>query len=250
MTAFDQPPQFKARMGGFCWLMCFITGAFGMIAGTSLIVASDAEATAVNLLAYEVLSRSSTAALLLSGAFYIGATLFVYEVLKPVSTHLSLLAAFFSLVGCAIGALSCVFSIAPFILLKSAPLATAFTTQQLQTLTLVSLDLWVQANSLSFPFFGLHCFGAGYLIFRSTFMPRLVGALLMCAGVGWLTFLFPPLASSLAPLNMIPGMVGELSLALWLLFKGVNLGRWNELSAARTAASALCATPQATPSLT
>ena len=221
----------KARLGGACWFMCFLTGAFGMAVGMSLVVAHDPAITASNLLANELLFQSSTAALLISGAFYLGATLFVYEVLKPVNRSISLLAAFFSLLGCAIGALSCIFAIAPFILLKGGAMATVFTAEQLQALTLLSLDVRIQANNVSFPFFGLHCFGVGYLIFRSTFMPRFVGALMMLAGLGWLTFLFPPLANSLAPYNMIPGMVGELSLSLWLLVKGVNVQRWMELAA-------------------
>lgn len=218
----EASPVAKARLGGACWFMCFLTGAFGMSVGTSLVVAGDPAATAAKLLANELLFQSSTAALLLSGAFYIGATLFVYEVLKPVNRSLSLLAAFFSLVGCAIGALSCIFAIAPFILLKGGAVAAVFTAEQLQALTLVSLDVRLQANSMSFPFFGVHCFGVGYLIFRSTFMPRFVGVLMMAAGVGWLTFLFPPLANSLAPYNMVPGMIGELSLSLWLLIKGLK----------------------------
>jgi hypothetical protein len=86
----------------------------------------------------------------------------------------------------------------------------------------------VEANNIGLVFFGLHCFGVGYLIFRSTFMPRIIGVLMMIAGFGWLTFLSPPLAQSLAPFNMLPGAIGELSLTTWLLVKGVNVQRWNE----------------------
>jgi hypothetical protein len=228
MTNSDMSPLYKARLGGFCWLMCFLTSGWAMSVGTSLIVPRDPAATAANLLANEALFQWSTAALLISGAFYIGATLFIYEVLKPVNRTLSLLAALFSLVGCAIGALACLFDAVPFLLLKRAHFGTFFSTDQLQALTLMFLNLRVQANNIGLVFFGLHCFGVGYLIFRSTFLPRAIGGLMMFAGVGWLTFLFPPLANSLAPFNMIPGGIGELSLTLWLLIKGVNLDRWNE----------------------
>jgi len=215
-------------MGGFCWLMTFITSAFAMSIGTRLIVARDPAATAVNLLANEALFQSSTAALLISGAFYIGATLFVYEVLKPVNRSLSLLAAFFGLVGCAIGAVACLFDVVPFIVLKGGHFASVFTAEQLQALTLMFLNVRVQANNIGLVFFGLHCLGVGYLILRSTFLPRIIGALMVVAGLGWLTFLSPPLANSLAPFNMMPGAIGELSLTLWLLVKGVNVQRWNE----------------------
>jgi hypothetical protein len=224
----EMSPLFKARMGGACWLMCFITSIFPLVVSGRLVIPGDAATTATNLLANEGLFLSGTALLLISTAFYVGATLFVYEVLKPVNRSLSLLAAFFSLVGCAVGALSCLFDFAPFVLLKGAPYLSVFTLEQLQALAYMFLVVRAQANSIGLVFFGLHCLGVGYLIFRSTFLPRIIGVLMMLAGVGWLTFLSPPLASSLAPFNMIPGGVGELSLTVWLLVKGVNVQRWTE----------------------
>jgi hypothetical protein len=221
-------PLFAARMGGFCWLMCFLTSIFPLVLVGRFIVNGDPAATATNLLANEALFRSGTAALLISTAFYIGATLFIYEVLKPVNRSLSLLAAFFSLVGCAVGALSCLFDFVPFILLKGAPYLSVYTTEQLQALSYMFLVVRARANDIGLVFFGLHCLGVGYLILKSTFLPRIIGALMVLAGCGWLTFLLPPLAQSLAPFNMLPGAVGELSLTLWLLIKGVNVQRWNE----------------------
>jgi hypothetical protein len=224
----DTSPLFKARMGGACWLMCFLTSIYALIVNSRLVVPREAAVTATNLLAHEALFRSGTAALLISTAFYVAATLFVYEVLKPVNRSLSLLAAFFSLVGCAVGALSCLFDFAPFVLLKGAPSLNVFTAEQLQALAYMFLVVRARANDIGLLFFGLHCLGVGYLIFRSTFMPRIIGTLIMIAGLGWLTFLSPPLAQSLAPFNMMPGAIGELSLTFWLLVKGVNVQRWKE----------------------
>ena len=222
-------PLFKARMGGFCWFMCFLTSIYPVVINGRLIVANDPAATAAYLLANETLFRLGTASLLISTAFYIGATLFVYEVLRPVNRSLSLLAAFFSLVACAVGAVSCVFDLVPFILLKGTPsLTAAFTVDQLQALVLMFLKVRVQANDIALALFGLHCFGVGYLIVRSIFLPRIIGVLMLVAGVSWLTFLLPPVAQSLAPFNMLPGALGEVSLALWLILKGVNVQRWNE----------------------
>ena len=221
-------PLFKARMGGFCWLMCFLTSIYPLMISGRLIVAGDPATTAANLLANEALFRSGTAALLISTAFYVAATLFVYEVLKPVNRSLSLLAAFFSLVGCAVGALSCLFDFVPFILLKGAPYLSGFTVEQLQGLSYMFLVVRARANDIGLVFFGLHCLGIGYLILRSTFLPQIIGALMVVAGLGWLTFLSPPLAQSLAPFNMLPGAVGELSLTLWLLIKGVDVQQWRE----------------------
>jgi hypothetical protein len=218
-------------MGGACWLMCFLTSIFPLVVSGKLVVPGDAATTANNLLANEGLFLSGTALLLISTAFYVGATLFVYEVLRPVNRSLSLLAAFFSLVGCAVGAVSCLFDFAPFVLLKGASYLSVFTLVQLQALALMFLKVRAEANNIGLVFFGLHCLGVGYLIFRSTFMPRIIGVLMMLAGVGWLTFLSPPLANSLAPFNMMPGGIGELSLTLWLLVKGVNVPGWYERAA-------------------
>lgn len=220
-------PLFKARMGGFCWFMCFLTGIYPVIISGRLIVAGDPAATAANLLAHEGVYRFGTAGLLMSTAFYVAATLFVYEVLKPVNRSLSLLAAFFSLVGCALGALSCLFDLVPLVLLKNAPYLSVFTADQLQALALMFLKVRFEANNIGLVFFGLHCLGVGYLIVRSTFLPKIIGGLMLMAGLGWISFLTPAV-QGLVPFSMMPGAIGEVSLALWLLIKGVNVQRWHE----------------------
>ena len=77
-------------------------------------------------------------------------------------------------------------------------------------------------------FFGFYCLLIGYLIFRSTFLPRILGVLMAFAGLGWLTFLSPMLANHLSPYIFAPGILGEGALTLWLLAMGVNAERWNE----------------------
>jgi Domain of unknown function (DUF4386) len=66
----------------------------------------------------------------------------------------------------------------------------------------------------------------GYLFFKSTFLPRILGVLMAFAGLGWLTFLSLPLANHLSPCIFAPGILGEGSLTLWLLVIGMNLQRW------------------------
>lgn len=234
-TTLAVAPSVKARLGGASWLMTFLTSSVAMALATKLIVAGDAAATASNIMTHQIAFRSSTALLLISTCFYVGATLFVYEVMQPVNKSLSLLAAFFSLTGCAIGALACVFDLVPFILLGGVSYLGSFSTTQLQGLTLALLKLRGEANNIGLVFFGLHCFGVGYLIFRSTYLPRVIGLLMMFAGLGWLTFLWPPLTRLLAPYNLMPGGIGELSLTLWLLVKGVNDERWWKQAASEEA---------------
>jgi hypothetical protein len=148
------------------------------------------------MVAFSARGSSATTANLAATACYAVATLLVYGLLKPVNRNLSMLAAFFSLVGCALSVLVA-FHLGPF-----------------------------PVNPLVF--FGLHCLLVGYLIFRSTFLPQILGVLLALGGLGWLTFASPELAKQLTPFNMIPGFLAELALSLWLLAVGVNVPRWEE----------------------
>ncbi len=134
--------------------------------------------------------------------------------------------------GCAVGALSCLFEFAPFVVLRGAHYLSVFTVEQLQALAYMFLRLGGQAGNIGLVFFALHCLLVGYLILRSTFLPRIVGVLMAFAGMGWLTLLWPPLANYLSPYNMIPGLLGEGSLTLWLLVMGVNVQRWKEQASA------------------
>jgi uncharacterized protein DUF4386 len=140
---------------------------------------------------FALASRSGVgaAAGLVAGVLYIAVTLLFYGLFKPVNKSASMLAAIISLTGIAVGPL-----------LKINPL----------------------------PFFGLYCGLISYLILRSTFLPRALGALMAVASVGWLTFLSPALAKDLYPYNFAPGIIGEGALTLWLLAIGVNVPRWEE----------------------
>jgi Domain of unknown function (DUF4386) len=140
--------------------------------------------------------RLNLVAGLIAGACYVAVTLLFYDIFKPVNRRLSLLAAIISLVGCVIGPLS-TFHLFPF-----------------------------HINSLVF--FGFYCLLIGYLIFRSTFLPRFLGWLMAFAGLGWLTFLSPTLGNDLSPYIFAPGIIGEGALTLWLVAMGVNAANWNE----------------------
>jgi hypothetical protein len=137
---------------------------------------------------------------LIGDVFYIVVTLLLYYIFKPVNRSLSFIAAFFSLAGCVIGVLN-LFHLAHF---DISPLV----------------------------FFGFYCLLIGYLILRSAFLPRILGALMAFGGLGWLTFLSSPLAKYLSPYNFFPGIIGEGALTLWLLVMGVNEQQWKEQASA------------------
>jgi hypothetical protein len=130
---------------------------------------------------------------------YIALTLLFFYLFEPVSRSLSFLAALFGLLGYANDVLS-LFHLAPY-----------------------------KINSLVF--FGPYCLLIGYLIFRSTFLPRILGVLMMFAGLGWLLFL-SSLANHLSTYLKVLGFLAELSLCLWLLVMGVNVQQWKEQASA------------------
>lgn len=141
-------------------------------------------------------SKLGMAAGIIAGVFYMAVTLLFYYLFKPADRSLSLIAACFSVAGFVIG------------ILES-----------------LHLDPW-HINGLVF--FGVYCLLIGNLILKSAFLPRILGALMVFAGLGWLTFLSTDLASYLAPYNFAPGFVGEGALTVWLLVKGVDAERWKE----------------------
>jgi hypothetical protein len=117
-------------------------------------------------------------------------------------------------------------------ILGGAQYLSVFKVEQLQALSLMFLNLYAQAYNLGLVFFGFYCFLIGCLILKSPSLPRTLGVLMVCASLGWLTFLSPPLANYLRPYILLPGIIGEGSLTLWLLVKGVNVQRWKEPASA------------------
>ena len=228
--------RFKARMAGACQLLEAVTAAFGeVIVLDRLVVAGNAAATAANILGHEGLFWLGFASSLIGVAFHIAWALLFYELLKPVSRSLSLLAAFVILVGCAIQALTILFYLAPLLILEGGSSLSAFTLEQLQALALLFLKLNSYAFEIYLVFFGFWCMLVGYLIFRSTFLPRVLGVLLTISGLGWATYLSPPLAHRIYPFIAAASALGEIPLELWLLVMGVNVQRWKEqASAARS----------------
>ena len=222
----------RARITGVVYLLYFLTAIIGEFFLRGLVVDGDAAATANNILAHESLFRLGLATGLISTAFYVAVTALFYDLFKTVSRSLSLLAAFFSLVGCAILAFASLFQLAPLVVLGGSQYLSVFKVEQLRALALMFLELNTQAGNICVVFFGVYCLLIGYLIFRSTFLPRLLGVLMALAGLGWLTFLSPPLANHLSPYNLVLGFLAELALMLWLLVRGVNVQRWKEQASA------------------
>jgi hypothetical protein len=227
-----QSARFKAKIAGVSYLLTILTSSFAELVRGKLVVSGDAGATAANILAHQRLLHLGFAFDVIAGASYIAVTAVFYGLFKPVNRGLSLLAAFFSLVGCAIGAVGASLGLAPLVVLGNAPYTTAFKMDQLRALALLLLKLRAQTANVGIVFFGFYCLLIGYLIVRSSFLPRALGVLMAIAGLGWLTFLSPPLANDLVPFNLLSGLLGEGSLTVWLLLIGVDARRWQEQASA------------------
>ena len=203
--------------------------------GGRLIVSGDADATAANILAHESVYLMGATGFILNIAFYVIVTALFYQLFKPAGRTLSLTAAFFSIVGCATQAAACVFYVAPAILLNGDKYLGVFQPPQLHAFVMLSIRLYTGGYFIGLAFFGFYCLLIGLLILRSTFMPKAIGVLMIIAGLGWLTFNAPIVASHWYPRILLPGAIGELSLTLWLLVKGVDEKRWLEQAAAKAA---------------
>lgn len=226
----EESPVVQARIAGGSWWTCIVTGLVGFILWAPIIMANDAAATAANILAKETLFRIGFVFNLISGLSYMGVNVFMYYVLKPVSRSLSLLAAFFGLAGVAIGGVAWASYLVPLILLHGDPYLSAFTTTQLQAMSMIALKLPTQTFFIGMVFFGIQCILIGYLVARSTFLPRILGVLLTIGGtcyvIGSLANFLLPIGARLIPFLMLVALIGEGSLGLWLLVKGVNKQRW------------------------
>jgi hypothetical protein len=218
-----------ARIAGTLYLLTMLTGIFaeGFVSGR-LVVSGDAAATAANILAHKGLFQLGFAVYLIEMACQTAMTALFYRLLKPAGRSVSLVAAYLGLTGCVIKTLSRLFFITPLFILGGAHYLSVFSTQQLQALALLFLKVNDRGAGIALVFFGFYAILTGYLMIRSTFLPRILGVLSVLGGLGWLSFLYPPLGYRLFPYIAAFGLLGALSLIVWLLVKGVNEQRWKE----------------------
>ena len=221
----------RARAIGVVWLLYFLVAPVAVFLSKGLVHPNDAAATANGIVAHESAYRAAVAVDLIGNAVYIALTALIYRLFARVNLGLSTMAAFFSLAGCGVQIFGGLLRLAPLVILKNASLQHAFAPNQLQAAALLSLELYRQVFDISFVLFGLFELVLGYLIYRSMFLPRLLGIWLIGGGLGALTFLWPPLAHALWYLILALG-AGEAALMLWLLVKGVDNSRWQESTGA------------------
>jgi hypothetical protein len=215
-------------MAGFFQALEGATATYGeVVVLGKLVVSGDAAGTAARVLERQPLFWTGFASSLLGIVFHLAWALLMYELLKPVSRRLSLFGLLVMLVGCALQAVTAVFYLAPMLILNAHGALKALAAEQLQALAYVFVRLNGYAFNTYLVFFGIWLVVSGWLIFRSTFMPQVLGVLVMIAGLGWTMYLVPPVAIPLfMPYIAGSSALGEIPLLLWLLIMGVNNERW------------------------
>ena len=227
----EASPRLKARIAGGLYLLMLLSGGLATFARRGLTVSGDAAATATNIVAHEARFRVAYAGDLLV-VFYLAVPALFYELFKPVNRTVAMVAAFIGLAGCISQGSSGLFELAPTVVLGGTPYLKVFSAEQLQALAYLFLKLYSQAYSISLVFFAFYSLLIGYLIFKSTFLPRVLGVLMMVAGLCWLSFLSPPFGAKYLYPYILAGGIGEGILFLWLLVVGVDAQRWKEQAGA------------------
>jgi hypothetical protein len=238
-----------ARIAGLLYLIIIVAGISAeFFVRQSLIVTTDPAATAANVSGAESLFRMGIAGDLVMIIADIGLALAFFVLLRPVSTAIALLAAFFRLVQASVLGLNLLNLFIALQYLTGAAYLSAFTVEQQNAQGLLFLRAHSMGYTLAMIFFGVQCLVLGYLVYRSGYFPKVLGALMLIAGTGYLTdsfasILLPNYATYEAMLliiGFVPAFVGELAMCLYLLVKGVNLpGRNRDTSSPAADAEAV-----------
>jgi hypothetical protein len=230
--------RFKARVAGGLYLISIVGGFFAVgFIPAAIVVPGNLAATASNLLAHELLYRLGLAVHLIILLVNIPLAVIFYDLFKVVNRSLALMVAFFTLVGTAIEGVTVINQFTPLLLLEGGRYASVWTAAQIQALAYLPIQLQTSGFNVVLVFFGWYGLLTGYLIFRSSFLPRILGVLLAIGGLCYLTnsfasFLSPAFAAGLFPYIQVPSLIGEGSFCLWLTLMGVNVSGWEQQAGA------------------
>ena len=216
-----------SRIAGLLYLIFILASIFTDVVGRSkIIVFGDAPATAKNIITAEGLFRLGFMSDILSAVFFLLAAWALYVLLKPVDKNFALLFLLLNLGGVAVQCINLLNLFAAILLLNGADYLKAFQTDQLQALAMLFLNLHKNGFMIAQIFYGTWLFPLGYLVFKSGFLPKILGILLLADCFFWLLYFFQfflfPNFTAITYLSFPIGLIAELSLALWLLIKGID----------------------------
>ena len=218
-----------ARIAGVLFLVSMVAGGFGeFYVPTKLIVSHDAAATANNITASMSLFRMSFASYLVEAVCDIALAWIFYVLLRPVRRDLALLTAFFGLVSTATFAIAELFYFAASFILGGADYLKTFSPDQVNSIAMLSLKFYGVGGGVFMVFYGVAWILRGYLIFRSDYLPKTLGALLALAGAGFVArnFLLVLAPAYAYDFLLLPMFLGGVALTAWLLVKGVDIAKW------------------------
>jgi hypothetical protein len=227
-------PMKYARLGGILYLVIIAAGIFGeLFVRNKLVVSGDAVATATNIIAHPLLWRMGIGVDLIMQLCDIPVMLILYVLLKPVNKNIAMMNLLFNIIQTAVLVANKLNLIIPLLLLGSSDYLLAMDPHQLQSMSYMFIKLHGYGFSVGLIFFGLVCILEGGLIFKSGFLPKSLGLLMQIAGVCYLInsfamLLTPSFANVLFPFVLMPPLIAELSLALWLVVKGVDVAKWKQ----------------------
>ncbi|HJP58621.1 MAG TPA: DUF4386 domain-containing protein [Gemmatimonadaceae bacterium] len=224
-------PQTNARLAGLFWLIVIAVSIVAVVANPTISLRGSPAETAASVLSVEGSYRLGFALLLFGGVLYLGVTALLYQVLKPVSGSVALFGALASLAGITVGAASGVHQLGALALLHDAANATSVAASQMQAIAQATFREDPAGFRMGMVYFGCHVASTGYLILRSNFIPKIIGAILVAGGSSYFiasftSFLAPDVGAQLTPFVIPIALLGEGSITLWLLIKGVDVEKW------------------------
>lgn len=228
-------PQFYARTGGLLYLFMIIIGIINeMFIRGKIVVQGDATMTAANLRSMEMLWRMGIAFEMLMVILTVCLSLVLYVLTSPVNRHLALLAVFFGLLAIGVQAAYSLHLLEALFPLANTNNANAFTPEQLNTMSGLSIKTHGSGFAIALLLFGPFFFITGYLIYQSGYLPKFLGVLYVIAGLSYFISSFtlilaPSFGAKYYFFIAGPALIGELALSLWLLIKGVNTEQWNKM---------------------
>jgi hypothetical protein len=226
-------PKKTARIAGILYLAHFVTFYFADNGVHSTTVGSvDVGATAHNIMASERLFRIGFVNFLFAAVFFLLAAWALYVLLKPVNKDIALLFVLLNLGGVAIWCISQVSEFAALLLLSGPDYLKVFQADQLQALAMLFLNIYQNGFMIAQIFLGLWLFPLGYLVFKSGFLPRILGILLIIDGfailIWYFQFFFFPGYEVISTIALAESFIAEGLLCLWLLIKGVDVEEWEK----------------------
>lgn len=226
-------PKTYARAVAIFLILSMFGGWFGEIHVPSMMMTGDAATTAEQLRANEGLFRLGFAAYLVEAFSDVVLAWLLYVLLKPVHRELALLSAFFGLVSMALFATTKMLYFAAPMFLKESGYLTAFSPDQLESLASIFLNFYAVLGGVSMLFYGTAWIIRGYLTFRSVYLPRFLGVLMLVAGVGFaaktITAVLAPAYSS--DFLLAPMFVNIVAVSIWMLVRGVDQEKWDRATA-------------------